>query len=253
MSRPHLAFRNFRPSVIAAANTLFSEKPWREECGNVEQVAQLFADQITTAYDCAPVRVVLDEDSWVMGYEPADEEDETPQITLDKLSIFNLFRHVREHVLTVGGAEPHGESASDDPFRWACSLFYAVKPVMFRARVREGRIHGITARETYSADSWAKLEAAGFTMYDDSLLGTKEDWAAVLDGTYVANSDDDSETDAITQTVDSNGSEHAQHVSSLTGLSRDRIRALCVENGIPRQGRNKTQLITALVNAGVRP
>lgn len=275
MSRLHLAFRNFRPSITTAAVDLFNQKPWRDQEHDEEsrtRLAQEFADAVTTAYGCAPVRVVVDSDFYMTGYEPEgdvfNDDRDAAQISLSSWSILTLFKCVREHILTVGGATPVGETPNDDPWKWACSLFYSVKPAMFRARVREGRVAGVTARDTYSADSWSKLDAAGFVAFDDRLVGSKEQWKAVLDGTYVDDTPADSLDDEDEIDVDENDFEaalndgdvavvdaavHAATVAVFQAMSRDQIRALCVENNIPRQGRNKDQLIAALVSAGVRP
>lgn len=261
MSKSHLAFRNFRQSVIAAAVELFAAKPWRDENEDQRQtIGQTFADAITTSYGCAPVQVIV-HPNYVTGYEQAQEADgwndaELATIAMRSLSCFRLMKHVREHVLTVGGALPVGDDPQEDPFRWAASLFYSVKPVMYRARVREGRIEGTFARDTYSADSWAKLEQAGFVVNGDRLTGSADQWKSVLDGTYVEDTSTDSLADEDETDVDESDFEAAlsgepTNNDGLDALNRDQVRALCVANGIPRQGRNRDGLVAALREAGV--
>lgn len=275
MPRHHLALKNFKPSVTEAAVALFDAKPWQlDSCSEEQQaVAQAFADGITTAYGCVPVKVTLSSWSRSTGYTPQDDYyDELAQITMDSWSIYTLMKHVRSHVLTVGAAIPVGDEPSEDPTKWACSLFYAVKPIMFRARVREGRIHGVTAKDTYSSDSWAKLVAADLgDDYDGSLTGTPDQWKAAVEGLPVPVSenagdsiDDSEEIDVDESDFEAALSDDEQPESDLVAeqvgdtiwvrlgaMSRDQIRALAVANNIPRQGRTKDQLIAALVGAGV--
>jgi hypothetical protein len=77
-------------------------------------------------------------------------------IRLSQWSITSLFIALRTHLLANGA-----EQKADDPQAWAHSLFYTVKPRMFRARVREGRIRGLTAKDTFSSETWELLVGAG--------------------------------------------------------------------------------------------
>lgn len=276
MPRNHLAFKNLKPSVIAPAVALFDAKPWRLDALSDEQeaLAQAFADGITTAYGCVPVKVTLDRNAYQTGYTSQDDEyGDIAEITMDSWSIFTLMKNVRTHVLTVEGATPVGDDSHEDPTKWACSLFYAVKPVMFRARVRQGRIYGMTAADTYSTESWEKLCAVNLVdPWDNSLSGSPEQIAAALAGLPVPVSenaddslDDSEEIDVdvaahdIAEAIESGlpegtvvgEDERAVIRDSLSLMTRDQIRALCVANNVPRQGRNKDQLVVALREAGV--
>lgn len=155
--------KNFRPSVIDAASALFEAKPWRMEFASEEQAAitQAFASTIAATYGAPNVDVQL---QW--GYAPATytpaivredglgriESVQSPEIRLSYFSIVNLFKSVRMHVLANGA-----ELVSGDPEAWVHSLFYTIKPAMFRARVREGRISGLTAKDTFTSETWQKL------------------------------------------------------------------------------------------------
>lgn len=167
MARLHLRFRHFRPSVIDAAKALFDAKPWRpeNEAHRIE-VAQAFTDAISTAYNVPTARVRVNEFGSRWGYDPAtvivDETDEvqavdSAAIVLGNWSILTFFCVVREH-LVASGIEP---IANENPSAWACSLFYSVKPAMFRARAREGRVFGVSARDTYTTESWNVLVREG--------------------------------------------------------------------------------------------
>lgn len=163
--RTHLKFRNFHTATTDAATELFEARPWREE--NIEQrqeIAQTFADKVCNAYHVPTVVVNIGPGGYwrTTSYSPAIvqlnsmeqiESMSPPTITLAGWSIINLFVAVRTHLLANG-------TGDGEPVAWAHSLFYAVKPAMFRARVREGRIQGLTAKDTFSAATWNLLVGA---------------------------------------------------------------------------------------------
>lgn len=169
MARLHLRFQNFHVNTLAAAQALFDAKPWRLET-DAEKMAigQAFVDAISTHHNIPTAIVEITGSQFRYGFQPAlvmeDDNGETtidaPRILLDKWSITTLFNFVRVHMLAHQAVEPTSEN---DPFAWSCSLFYAVKPVMFRARAREGRVRGVSARDTYSRETWLRLEAEGLT------------------------------------------------------------------------------------------
>lgn len=188
--RHHLAFRNFRPSVLDAAETLFDQRPWAMSDEDALAVYQNFADAISGIYRVPEVKVENRRHAYrSMAYVPALVETDAltdmpqtvspPRLQMRRLSILSLFHGIRVHVLAQHGAEPVSET---DPHGWSCSLFYAVRPVMFRARAREGRVEGVTAKDTYSDESWQKLIDAGLTFGDTRLTGSKEQWAAAIAG-----------------------------------------------------------------------
>jgi hypothetical protein len=209
MARTHLRFKNFRPAAIDAAAALFAAKPWRMEFGSVEQItaSQHFVDVVCAAYHVPTAVVEID----IHGYQPAAyttavvhmnamEEIESmtpPTIHLSRFSIVSLFIALRMHLLTNGQ-----EQATGDPDAWAHSLFYTVKPAMFRARAREGRINGVTARDTFTSETWTKIVAAGLgNEYHGTLNVERNELSlllpSVLDGTYtpVANDWDYDDSD----------------------------------------------------------
>ena len=168
MSKTHLRFKNFRPQVIEAASRLFEAKPWQESFGSEEQmeVAKRFVSEVSAAYNVANAEIEVSR--W--QYSPASYQSAQvmvngldqiqsiapAKIILSRWSITSLFIAVRTHLLANGV-----EQKTDDPEAWAHSLFYTVKPAMFRARVREGRIGGLVARDTFTRETWAKLVEAG--------------------------------------------------------------------------------------------
>jgi hypothetical protein len=158
--RYHLAFKNFRPEIVAATETPFGLKPWREETSMVEKVAaaQDWLNAAVTFYNLPPVEYILMADSGLREgtfYEPkyGDGPDE---VRATKFSIINLFtafaQHRGEHSNTKAGSNPTG---------WGYSLFYRVKPEMFRARVREGRINGVTPADLLTVETLQRVRDAG--------------------------------------------------------------------------------------------
>lgn len=168
MTKHHLRFRNFHPRIVGAADNLFHARPWRLDEREQVECGQAFLDALGATYD-VPVPI-LAVDPYVSGSQYAPQIVELDsfdnvvatspaRIIMRSFSILTLFTAARSHAL-VSGVEPIGQ---DDSFAWGCSLFYRVKPRMFRARVREGRVVGMYARDTFSSESWAVLESAGVT------------------------------------------------------------------------------------------
>lgn len=179
MARHHLKFRNFRPEILAAAGALFDAKPWSiEDDDEWLKVAQSFTDQVSNAYGVRSAVVELEpryRRRTRVRYEPAQMEHSAlsadnevsevspPKIVLTGRSIIVLFKGVRTNALAQGDIEA---VSYDDPWSWACSLFYAVRPVMFRARARQRRIKDVTARDTYGSETWEAMRQAGVTRGD---------------------------------------------------------------------------------------
>lgn len=206
MARTHLRLKNFRPAVVESAQRLFEAKPWREEFGSEAQVqiATAFVNEVCAAYHVPVAEVVIS----TSAYAPATyttavvrvnameqiESIAPPKITLARWSITSLLIALREHLLANGAEQVNG-----DPDAWAHSLFYTVKPAMFRARAREGRIGGVTAKDTFSSATWAQLLEAGVANdYTEGIRCRPNEVRSILEqiasGTFVnVNEDDDTE------------------------------------------------------------
>lgn len=156
MARLHLSFRNIKRGVKDAAEELFNANPWNLEVPEAIGVARTFVDKAAREYE-VPVPQV-DVNPMLVGASSYDNYD--GQIYLRHFSIVNLFSAFRLHLLESGV----DRSGSAEPYGWACSLFYAVRPSMFRARIREGRIHCeglIEPRDTYTSETWQRMKDAG--------------------------------------------------------------------------------------------
>lgn len=286
MARLHLKFRNFRPEIVAAATTLFDQKPWTvEDDEQWLKIAQAFTDQVSNAYGVRSAAVDL-ESSYRrrtrVRYEPAQmehssmSEDEElvevspPRIVLTGHSIIVLFKGVRTHALAQGDMEA---VSHDDPWGWACSLFYVVKPAMFRARARERRIKGVTAKDTYSSETWQRMTEAGVTRgdwlapdmenFDPRTL--QENDSEDSDG-FAASLGDDNEID--TETVDPDlvtdepsfqdpaalftGDDEESDLPSVQDMNRDAIRGLAARHKVEGRGTmNRDDLAAVLVQRGL--
>lgn len=252
--RLHLRFKNIRPGALAAADQLFAAKPWRlDEVEAQRDAAQAFVDTICGVYGVRPavLRIEPDLPRSFAAYSPAvladDEvtEIEPTTIAIGEFSILTLFYVTRVHLLANGAAEARTQ---EDAQAWGCSLFYAVKPVMFRARAREGRVHGVTAKDTFTTATWQSFIEAGLAT-DDYLLVEHDDPRLQTDSL----ADDDEVVDEADLTDEiPEPLPVAGNADGLDALNRDAIRALAREHNIPGRGRlNRDELVAALRNAGV--
>lgn len=197
MARTHLSFKNFRPAAVDAAERLFAEKPWSiTDEARLQEVAQEFSTRVCAAYSAPQAVVIVVDDPFTpTAYTPAIvredglgrmESVQQPTIRLGKWSIANLFTVLRTHLLANGA-----EQKAHDPQAWAHSLFYTVKPAMFRKAVRSGRIRGLSAKDTFTRATWAKLVENGVgNPYDGSLECEPGEVAGILAqidaGTFVS-------------------------------------------------------------------
>lgn len=179
MARFHLRFKSFKPETLAATEELFAAKPWREDEAFKQAAGQKWLDAVCATYELPPVRFVLGEfeesdlneridrsgnfEQDPLAYNPGEEdvpsEPESEllrrkQFKIPAWSLFQLFKHFRIYMLDNGfeRANPR-RSKKDDVHGWACSLFYKVRPVMFRARVRDGRIKRIHPDELLTQET----------------------------------------------------------------------------------------------------
>lgn len=179
MAKLHLRFRNIRPDVLDAARSLFDVNPHTLDPVMQEAAANTFLTRVCEAYNVPTPEVRIEEyrGRYHGSYEylPAEaiEGDDGPesiraaQVILRKFSVLNLFGIARTHLLNHQAVAPK----ADEPWGWACSLFYAVKPVRFRKLVREGKIKkGLRPSDTYSRATFARMVAAGVAEEDGNVL-----------------------------------------------------------------------------------
>lgn len=188
MPKLHLRFKHIKPETVEAAQALFASRPWSLDQEGKQGVAQAFVDVVCGTYAVPTCQVQVVEGDYPSHwgtYEYTPEEGtvdadgipqsiQAAQIFFRKFSIINLFGMVRTHLLNHGAVTPKPQ---DEPWGWACSLFYIVNPVGFRARVREGRIRkgGIKPADTYGRNTFARMVAVGVATETGNVLVPKFD------------------------------------------------------------------------------
>jgi hypothetical protein len=160
MARLHLKFRNIKPSTKTAATELFEDGPWTGTDDEKHLKYERFLRKASEAYGIpAPTLEIRMEDgvqrASLSGYEWG-------RVTLGSWSVTSLFHQFRHHLQAMGCTTTDMHDC-DDAQAWACSLFYTVKPRMFRKRVREGRILGVNPDDLLTT---ATLEARMAELYD---------------------------------------------------------------------------------------
>lgn len=173
-TRPHLKYRGIRDEAKAAATDLFAQRPWTLENGEKVDAAQAFADELSSIYGVPSPQIQISPRIFhSYSYRPAirtalDEQITRGVITLKNWSILQLFKALREHI-------NYCKNQRVDEFDWACSLFYSVKPTMFRKRVREGRINGVAVAALYTTETWERMKAEGLVDEYDRLVVPQEE------------------------------------------------------------------------------
>jgi hypothetical protein len=272
--RPHLKYREIREDAVNAARDLFEAKPWRldSDAEKIEAVLPMLT-QICESYRAVPVpQIIVASHIWSRySYRPGQRmslsSTNTPgTLTLKKFTVIDLFSGLRAHINAVTGSRL-------DAFAWACSLFYAAKPTMFRARVREGRIPGVVARSTYTQETWDALVSEGradertgrlvveevpsdetmeaVAEYVDALIEDEaaegiDEISAMLSGEF--EDDDDVSLADLEPMADASIGD-----DGLSGLNRDALRRLAATHNIAGRGTmSRDALEAALRAAGVR-
>ncbi len=150
--RLHLKVRDFHMEVLAATEALFDQRPWRFDTdAEREAVAQVWANKLSEVYEVPPVKVAIGDRTSTGRVDDADDEfgnedtiaDERLTLHLSHWSFVVLFKRWREHMVGHGHVRIVNYDDNYDSMAWAYSLFYRVRPIMFRARVREDRIPGV--------------------------------------------------------------------------------------------------------------
>ena len=210
MPRFHLRFRDFREETLVATDALFAAKPWRLPTDDEKTVvAQQWLSALSAVYEVPEPRLVIGEriesdpnerrdslERWdstgdpsdPLAYSPEedDEEEDAPEdmeqeiadvravIAIDHWSILLLFKRFREYALSNGVESGANRYEEDDIHGWACSLFYKVRPVMFRARVREGRIGRVSADDLLSTETLRAREESRRVTEEERVVAEME-------------------------------------------------------------------------------
>jgi hypothetical protein len=238
--RLHLLVKDFHMNTLVVTEALFQQKPWRLETNmEREAVAQVWADKMAEIYEVPPVKLVIGDHTSTGPADSLDEDvgnedtigDNRRPLHLSHWSFVVLFKRWREHMNHYGHIRISGDP-EQDARGWAYSLFYRVRPIMFRARVREGRIPGV------EPDDLLKTE----TIRERDTQRAREEMAEEADAEFqdIEISDDP----VVTASVDPSG--------GLDSVNRDGLRALAKTHNISGRGSmTADQLRSALREARV--
>lgn len=156
MARYHLRFKNLHPNIIEVTETLFKSRPWRGTQGERHEKFSRWLREAAVVYGVPEPTFQVRR-----GMRTPPGTYAPNRITLSHYSVVTLFHEFRHHL------QWHDEAAvfepEEDAKGWSCSLFYTVRPHLFRKAVREGRIYGVSPedllkKETIRSNRKAVLE-----------------------------------------------------------------------------------------------
>lgn len=174
----HLRFKNFHAGAITATDELFSSKPWRGTDEERFTKFERWLHRVSEAYNVPTPNLLLDMADITISTRAPDEDGDT--IVLPKFSVTTLFFAFRRHlqVCGIGPSASEHDRCMEDGLGWACSLFYQVRPTLFRKAVRAGGIRGVHPEDLLTAETLARLEAEGIDASEYN--PTAEEVAAAL-------------------------------------------------------------------------
>lgn len=190
MARLHMQFKNVHKATRRAAKTLFDSKPWQGSDEDKQSKFERFLREAAAVYGVPQPSLSIVTGSEVVGLVSPNT------IVLDKYSVTSLFNAFRQHMQYTGAVDVEFLDRRDAQ-AWACSLFYMIRPILFRKRVREGRIMGVTPNDL--------LTSASLLARQDEV---DEAFAGIVATSY--DSDDDIEPE------DEDAAEEAVEASSLS-------------------------------------
>lgn len=138
-TRPHLQVRDFSPEILKAAEKLFDAGPWKEDGKQHSKFNTFLAEATASAgLESPPIYRVTRSVFWhLLDY--CCISDNT--IVYPKYSVLTLF-HGTHHILS-DAADPIAMPDEMAAQGFALSLFYRVRPKLFRRSVRRGIIESV--------------------------------------------------------------------------------------------------------------
>lgn len=250
-SRPHLRFSGIKEEVKTTVAELFAANPWSPDVDPIAVVIP-FVDRICHSYGVPVPLIEIVPHIWDrFSYRPGQQfsENEAGKITLREFTLIDLLMALRRHINSHTGSRL-------DEHAWACSLYYAVKPVRFRRLAREGKMLGVSARATYKNETWDRLVEEGRADPYTGMLFVEE----VSEETVAA------ATEYAEAIIEEEAAEGIANLSNflaendvasgddgLDALNRDALRRLAAEHNIPGRGDMLVnELRQALRDRGIR-
>lgn len=163
MARLHLRHRDIAPEVLEAVKEMNDRKPWTLPRALRQEAATQFATRICSLGSVAPPEIIFERGRSRRPYTycPATTTGSlglttsAAQIEFRRWRTVDVIAAVRHHVSQVT------DIRDLDPMDWACSAFYQACPSSFRASARNGKVPGVTTKDTFTTESWLKLVAHG--------------------------------------------------------------------------------------------
>lgn len=203
MARLHLKFRNIDARVVRALTQTIEARPWRRHTNEAKRrVAQELADRIVDSYRVPHALSVRLGDEFTLDFNPGSTS--YLYVRRGGWDTLSLLSGIRLFVQT----SKHHEAGTEDPvdadlvFAWACSALYIVAPTIFRSLVRAGKVDGMSAVDTYTSETWAKIVEAGLVNDEGELTVSPERVANFL-LTGEVQVDDEGPNRIVVQDVDS--------------------------------------------------
>lgn len=137
----HLQFGRFKRGVLDATNNLFQARPSRLDPEQRAAAFQQWADSVCRAYNITPPRIVWDTTATGTGGGYYTPSTHTITLSPERPSVITLLhetRHALQHA--PGGPSMISRDVEIDARAWSLSLYYKVRPALFRKLARQGRI-----------------------------------------------------------------------------------------------------------------
>ncbi len=146
VKKHHLTFKNLHPKLIVVTKEFFDAQPWRIEDPD-EKYALYDAWLATVSEDVYKIEkpgLVVIPGHPLLEMACALYDRHQKVIAMRRYSVLSLFHEYRMHMQEMGCigniSEYTPDQRRDDAAGWSCSLFYTLKPLLFRKSVREGKI-----------------------------------------------------------------------------------------------------------------
>jgi hypothetical protein len=148
----HLHFKNFHPRTLEVTEAVMEQKPWKMEDFNSKQgLFEKWLKEVSDIYTVPCPELMVYEDEPSLQQMAALYDSEHQRLYMRKHSLVSLFFLFRQHVLVITAVrenkELDAESMMRDSAGWAASLFYMLRPFLFRRSVREGKILLVQPRD----------------------------------------------------------------------------------------------------------
>lgn len=153
--KPHLKYKNIKKECLDISEQLMATKPWKvEDQGENQVVFEAWLARASEIYGVEQPTLIVASDNPLVDVMVATYDPHQQMLVMRKHSVLSLFFTFRLHCVhtwsVAEGAEINEEVLRgwvQDAMGWACSLFYQLRPFLFRRSVREGKIPAVHPRD----------------------------------------------------------------------------------------------------------